>query len=107
VAGLLERPFEAIGAPPEILHPVGFTLALGLVAMLHTVLGEMVPKNLAIAGPERVAVILVPAHYAFCRVARPLLTLFNRDRDGRAEAVPRDAEGRAWTARTPAPSWPR
>lgn len=76
VAGLLERPFEAIGAPPQILHPVGFTLALGLVAMLHTVIGEMVPKNLAIAGPERVAVILVPAHYAFCRVARPLLTLF-------------------------------
>jgi CBS domain containing-hemolysin-like protein len=76
LAGLLERPFEALGAPAAILHPVAFTLALGLVAMLHTVLGEMVPKNLAIAGPERVAVILVPAHYAFCRVARPLLMLF-------------------------------
>ncbi|HWN35378.1 MAG TPA: hemolysin family protein, partial [Pseudonocardia sp.] len=76
VAGLIERPFQAIGAPDEILHPVAFTLALGLVAMLHTVIGEMVPKNLAIAGPERVAVLLVPAHLAFCQLVRPVLTLF-------------------------------
>ena len=76
VAGLIERPFHALGAPEEILHPVAFTLALGLVAMLHTVIGEMVPKNLAIAGPERVAVILVPAHLAFCQLVRPVLTLF-------------------------------
>jgi CBS domain containing-hemolysin-like protein len=76
VATLLERPFLAAGVPEQILHPVAFVLALGLVAMLHTVTGEMVPKNLAIAGPERVAVILVPAHLAFCRVARPVLGLF-------------------------------
>jgi CBS domain containing-hemolysin-like protein len=76
VAGLIERPFLLLGAPPELLHPVAFTIALGLVAMLHTVVGEMVPKNLAIAGPERVALILVPAHYAFCRAVRPVLSLF-------------------------------
>jgi CBS domain containing-hemolysin-like protein len=76
VAHLIERPFELLGAPSQILHPVAFTLALGLVATLHTVIGEMVPKNLAIAGPERVAMILVPAHHAFCQLARPVLTLF-------------------------------
>jgi CBS domain containing-hemolysin-like protein len=43
---------------------------------LHTVAGEMVPKNLAIAGPERVAMLLVPVHYAFCRLVRPVLGLF-------------------------------
>ena len=76
VSHLIERPFELLGAPPELLHLIGFTLALGIVVTLHTVIGEMVPKNLAIAGPERVALILVPAHYAFCRLARPVLSLF-------------------------------
>ncbi|HEY2205082.1 MAG TPA: hemolysin family protein [Pseudonocardia sp.] len=76
VAGLLERPFDALGVPAQVLHPIAFTLALGLVATLHTVIGEMVPKNLAIAGPERVAIILVPAHLAFCQFVRPVLTLF-------------------------------
>jgi CBS domain containing-hemolysin-like protein len=76
VATLLERPFALLNLPAQVLHPIAFTLALGLVVMLHTVIGEMVPKNLSIAGPERAAVILVPAHYAFCRFTRPVLTLF-------------------------------
>lgn len=76
VAHLIEGPFRLVGLPEEVLHPLAFTLALGLVVTLHTVIGEMVPKNLAIAGPERVAVVLVPAHYAFCNLARPVLRLF-------------------------------
>jgi magnesium and cobalt exporter, CNNM family len=75
-ASILERPLLAIGAPESVVHPIGFTVGLGLVVMLHTMIGEMVPKNLAIAGPEQVAVWLVPAHYAFCQLVRPLLALF-------------------------------
>jgi CBS domain containing-hemolysin-like protein len=37
----------------------------------------MVPKNIAIAGPERAALILVPVHVAFVRLTRPLNYLFN------------------------------
>ncbi|HEY1969692.1 MAG TPA: hemolysin family protein [Pseudonocardia sp.] len=77
VAGLLERPFLLLGAPESVVGPAAFALGLGAVVMLHTVIGEMVPKNLAIAGPERVAVLLVPPHYAFCRMVSPLLALFN------------------------------
>lgn len=76
VAHLIEEPFRLVGMPEQLLHPVAFTLALGIVVTLHTVIGEMVPKNLAIAGPERVALALVPAHYAFCNLARPVLKLF-------------------------------
>ena len=76
VAGLIERPFLLLGAPEPVLGPIAFTIGLGIVVMLHTMIGEMVPKNLAIAGPERVAVLLVPLHYAFCRMVRPLLGLF-------------------------------
>jgi CBS domain containing-hemolysin-like protein len=76
VAGLLERPFGSLGIPAAVLHTVAFSLALTIVVALHTVIGEMVPKNLAIAGPERVAMLLVPPHYAFCRFVRGLLGLF-------------------------------
>ncbi|PPK66908.1 hemolysin family protein [Actinokineospora auranticolor] len=76
LAHLLERPFAAMGLPEAVVHGVAFALALGIVVTLHTVLGEMVPKNLAIAGPERAAMLLVPVHLAFCRLVRPVLGLF-------------------------------
>ncbi len=76
MAHLIEQPLALLGLPEVVLHPIAFTLALGIVVALHTVIGEMVPKNLAIAGPERAALWLVPAHYAFCRAVRPVLWLF-------------------------------
>ncbi|WP_024804707.1 hemolysin family protein [Nocardia sp. BMG51109] len=77
VAHLLERPFHAAGVPGELLHPISFALALGLVVVLHMLLGEMIPKNIALAGPERVALLLVPMLMWFLRLARPLITLYN------------------------------
>lgn len=76
ISGLLERPFAAFGITGAVVHIVGFAVALGLVTILHTLLGEMVPKNLALAGPERAAMWLVPVHFAFCRFTRPLLGMF-------------------------------
>jgi CBS domain containing-hemolysin-like protein len=76
VAALLEVPFEAVGMPTALQHGISFALALIIVVALHTILGEMVPKNLAIAGPERAAVWLVPFHYAFCRLVSPVLRMF-------------------------------
>jgi CBS domain containing-hemolysin-like protein len=76
LSALLESPFDALGVTGAVVHVVGFALALGIVTILHTLLGEMVPKNLALAGPERAAMWLVPVHYAFCQFARPLIGLF-------------------------------
>ncbi|MBM7775422.1 CBS domain containing-hemolysin-like protein [Actinokineospora baliensis] len=78
IAHLLEGPFGALGLPEAVVHGVAFALALGVVVTLHTVLGEMVPKNLAIAGPERAATTLVPVHLAFCKLVRPLLGMFTK-----------------------------
>ena len=60
VATLLEPVFEAVGVPESWLHPVSLTIALLLVVSAHVALGEMVPKNIAIAGPERTAIALAP-----------------------------------------------
>ncbi|SIS19145.1 hemolysin family protein [Williamsia sterculiae] len=77
IAHLLEKPFELAHVPEALLHPIGFTIALALVVVLHILLGEMVPKNIALAGPERMAILLVPTHLVFIRVSRPLIAFYN------------------------------
>jgi CBS domain containing-hemolysin-like protein len=73
LAGLLGRPFEALGLPDSARHPVAFLLALAVVVFLHTVVGEMVPKNLTLAGPERAVLWLGPPMLWFCIGTKPLL----------------------------------
>ncbi|GAB09444.1 hypothetical protein GOARA_036_01770 [Gordonia araii NBRC 100433] len=77
IAHLLERPLEWASVPSSLLHPISFTVSLTLVVVLHILLGEMVPKNIALAGPERSAMLLVPVHLAFVRLTRPILAFYN------------------------------
>lgn len=51
---------DRLGLPGQVTDVVSLVLALLVVVYLHVVLGEMIPKNLAIAGPERTAMALVP-----------------------------------------------
>ena len=77
VAHTLEAPFTALGIPEPVTHAMSFTIALAIVVILHVLVGEMVPKNLALAEPERMALWLVPALVGFVQLARPFITLFN------------------------------
>lgn len=74
-AHLLEVPFEALGIPDRLLHPAAFVIALGIVVFLHTVIGEMVPKNIALAGPERAVLWLGPPMLWFAKATKPLLVM--------------------------------
>ncbi|QDY05812.1 HlyC/CorC family transporter [Micromonospora sp. HM134] len=73
LAHLLEPMFHAVLLPAGAVHPVSFLIALGVVVFLHTVVGEMVPKNITLAGPEPSALWLGPAMLAFCLATKPLL----------------------------------
>ncbi|MGY4709300.1 hemolysin family protein [Mycolicibacterium sp. CBM1] len=77
VAHLLEKPFGLLGVPDAVLHTVSFLVALAVVVTLHVLLGEMVPKNIAIAGPEKTAMLVVPFYLAYVRVARPFIAFYN------------------------------
>ncbi|WP_054812912.1 hemolysin family protein [Nocardia arizonensis] len=77
MAHLLEVPFDLLGVPEQLLHPAAFAVALTIVVILHILLGEMIPKNIALAGPERTALLLVPIHLMWLRLARPLIALYN------------------------------
>lgn len=72
VAKLLEPVFEAIHLPHGMIHPLGYVIALAVVVFLHLVIGEMLPKNLAMAAPERTALWLSPGLVAFARLCKPV-----------------------------------
>ncbi|ABM13897.1 MULTISPECIES: hemolysin family protein [Mycolicibacterium] len=77
VAHLLEKPFGLVGIPDAVLHTVSFLVALSIVVTLHVLLGEMVPKNIAIAGPESTAMLLIPVYLVYIRMARPFIAFYN------------------------------
>lgn len=77
IAHLLEAAFEALSLPAGLVHPLAFTVALALVVYLHVVVGEMVPKNLAIAGPERTALLLAPPLVWLARALSPVIGVLN------------------------------
>jgi CBS domain containing-hemolysin-like protein len=77
VAHLLESPFGLLGIPDTVLHTVSFVIAITIVVVLHVLLGEMVPKNIAIAGPESSAMLLVPPYLLWIRIARPVIAVYD------------------------------
>ncbi|MFI6643071.1 hemolysin family protein [Streptomyces sp. NPDC050504] len=72
VARLLEPLFEAARVPHGLVHPLGYVVALASVVFLHLVIGEMVPKNLAMAAPEKTALWFSPGLVGFARLCRPV-----------------------------------
>jgi CBS domain containing-hemolysin-like protein len=77
IAHLLEGPFDSLGIPTGAQHALSFTIALSLVTFLHVVLGEMVPKNITLAAPDRAALILAPPLVMVVRILRPLIIGLN------------------------------
>ena len=73
LAHLFEGPFAEAGLPEAAVHPTAFVLALVIVVYAHTVIGEMVPKNLTLANPESAVLWLGPPMLAFCLATKPLL----------------------------------
>ncbi|GAA2749773.1 hemolysin family protein [Kitasatospora cinereorecta] len=77
IAHLLEGPFHALGVPESAMHLLSYAIALALVVYLHMVIGEMVPKNIALAGPERAALWLGPPLDRLARWLTPVIRFLN------------------------------
>jgi len=79
IAHQLELAVGALGfdVPDYVVHTIAFAVALAAMTLLHVLIGEMVPKNLAIAEPERLALWLVPVHVGWVKLARPFIGLLN------------------------------
>ncbi|MPQ98039.1 DUF21 domain-containing protein [Modestobacter sp. I12A-02628] len=82
---LLRGPLEAVGLPAASSGAVAVGLAIALATVLQMWLGELGPKNLAIANPLAVATFVAPGMNAFTRATGVLL----RGLQGLANAIVR------------------
>ncbi|EGX58917.1 integral membrane protein [Streptomyces zinciresistens K42] len=73
IASLLEPAFETVSMPSALIHPVAFVIALTVATYLHMLIGEMIPKNIALAAPVPTALLLGPALVALTRALRPFI----------------------------------
>ena len=87
VAALLEPVFHAMGLSEQLLHTLSFIIGFVVFASLHIVVGEQVPKTLAIRKPEPVSlwvayplhlfyILTYPLNWALNEATASILSLF-------------------------------
>ncbi|HIX19503.1 MAG TPA: hemolysin family protein [Candidatus Akkermansia intestinigallinarum] len=86
LGGLCEPFIEALIAPPlsyychlapGVVSTISYIVAYTLFTFAHVVLGELVPKSLAIRHPLEVSLGTATAMVRFARIAAPVINLFN------------------------------
>ncbi|MGN9789650.1 hemolysin family protein [Streptomyces sp. OZ13] len=77
VSALLRPVLEGIGLSGGAVTAVSVTLAFVLATVVQMVLGELAPKNLALAVPERLAKSLAPSTLVYLKIVGPLVHVFD------------------------------
>jgi len=71
----------------KALHIASFVLAFLVMTYFHVVIGEVVPKNLAIDTADRLAVIVAPALLVFYRISEPFIWVIEKSSAAITRAV--------------------
>lgn len=66
------------GVPEALAHEVGVGLVVIVITYLSLIVGELVPKQIALAAPERVAARVAPMMLALSRIAAPVVWVLDR-----------------------------
>jgi CBS domain containing-hemolysin-like protein len=72
--------FQPVMTPltANLLHGLCFVLAFLVISYFHVVMGEVVPKNIAIAKADRLAALVAPALLVFYRLSVPFVVVIER-----------------------------
>jgi CBS domain containing-hemolysin-like protein len=77
-AALLEPVFVALGVHSvELIKFISFAIAFSLISFLHIVIGELMPKSIAIRQAEKVSLWTAIPLYGFYWAMYPIIWLFN------------------------------
>ncbi|MEZ4517854.1 MAG: hemolysin family protein [Chloroflexota bacterium] len=71
---------------------VSFILVVTVITYLSVVIGELVPKRLALRNPERVAAFVAPVMSVISRIARPVVSILALSTDGVLRLLGVDSE---------------
>lgn len=68
----------SLRASPVLLHGVAFTLAFLMISYSHVIIGEVVPKNLALEKADKVAILTAPVLLVFYRISQPFVVIIEK-----------------------------
>ena len=77
ISGFLAAPLSAVSIPEGARNVVAIVLAIVIATLLSMIIGELVPKNFALALPRQVAKIVVPFQVGFTAVFKPFVKVLN------------------------------
>jgi CBS domain containing-hemolysin-like protein len=83
IATLIEDPFRQLGANLAVVDVVAPIVSIVLATLLSMIIGELVPKNFALALPLATARLVMPFQVGFTAVFKPAVALLN----GTANAI--------------------
>jgi len=64
--------------PPALVEPIGYGLVIGSITYFSVVVGELVPKQLALRNPESIACVVAPIMLWLARLAAPIVWMLDR-----------------------------
>ncbi len=102
VGKLLEGPLAALGLPEAVAASTSLVLALALATLLSMLIGELVPKNMAIALSFQVGKALARPQLVFTAVFKPAIVLLNGFSNKVLNVFGLEAKEEISGARTPA-----
>lgn len=87
ISNLLRPVFAAWGWPAGVAAPVAVFIGVAIATILSMILGELIPKNFALAVPRQTAKLVMPFQVAFTTVFRPAIAVLNGSANGVLRAV--------------------
>lgn len=78
IGGRLAAVLPGLGVPDVLAYEAGVGIVVIVITYLTLIIGELVPKQIALSAPERVAVRVAPAMQALSRLAAPVVWLLDR-----------------------------
>jgi CBS domain containing-hemolysin-like protein len=82
ISSLLRGPLTGLGLPDGAVVPIASVIAITVATLLSMILGELVPKNFALALPIATAKLVIPFQTVFTTVFRPFVFLLNGTANG-------------------------
>ncbi|WP_349426844.1 hemolysin family protein [Microbacterium sp. LWS13-1.2] len=87
ISNLLAPVFDAWGIPPGVSRPLAAIIGVSIATVFSMIIGELVPKNFALAIPRQTAKLVMPFQVGFTTVFRPAVVVLNGSANGVLRAV--------------------
>ncbi|MCM3281554.1 hemolysin family protein [Exiguobacterium sp. MER 193] len=74
----LAQQLIALGIGSELASTLGYIIVITIITYLSLIVGELVPKRIALVTPERVTMTIIPALDFFSKVMKPFVWVLSK-----------------------------